>query len=98
MSDEVFCHGRAGQWIFTITDVRHADSTISASADISSLGVQRCRLVLSQRNSSRDALVELMRAKCVAWIDSAEASLQQPFNETAAELTRELQARSKSTI
>lgn len=94
MDEEVFCHGAAGQWIFAISDIRQVDGTISVSADISHRGTQRCRLIFSQRGMSRDELVEVMRGKCLAWIEDAESSSMHRIE--GGDMSRSVQAAAAS--
>ena len=63
--------GKSGRWIFYIYQVR-SDGVLSAAADITLDGEQRCKLVLSMPDTASADGVEVLKGKCIAWIDKVD--------------------------
>jgi len=67
--------GRTGPWVYTISHGRAADGCFSASADISSHGQRRCRLVYCVPNVAEADAHDRLKQKCIEWIEKAESEV-----------------------
>ena len=72
MNDEVFCRGRAGEWVFAISQIRATDGSVSGTSEIRFQGAVRCRLSLNHQAMGGELLMRMLRAKSVEWIEGAE--------------------------
>lgn len=70
--DTFIYEGRSGPWICTIYLQTSADGNFSAVADIVFRGQHRCKLVMCQPRIASEADIDILRRRCVDWIDKAE--------------------------
>jgi len=63
--------GKSGRWIFYIY-LAHYDGLFSGAADITFDGEQRCKLVLSMPDADGADGVEILKGKCIAWIEQVD--------------------------
>ncbi|WP_432727515.1 hypothetical protein [Variovorax sp. W6] len=73
MDGDLYVHpGKTGPWTFMIFRTKAPEGGYSASAEISFDGRQQCKLVLSVPELSRTAGDEMIKRKCIDWIEQAE--------------------------
>lgn len=65
--------GKAGDWSFTISRSKALGGGYSGAADISFKGQFRCKLVLSGPEISEQIGDEMLKRKCIDWIERREA-------------------------
>lgn len=66
-------HGQTGAWIFHILRMKAPEGGYSAVADSRRNGMQECKLVLTAPHLTQAEGDEVLKRKCVAWIEKAEA-------------------------
>lgn len=73
MDGDAYVHpGKTGSWTFLITRTKAPEGGYFASAEISLDGQQQCKLVLSVPELSRAAGDEMLKRKCIEWIEQTE--------------------------
>ena len=65
--------GKTGDWSFTISRSSVSEGGYSGSADISIEGRHCCKLVLSGPDLSLERGDEMLKRKCIDWIERREA-------------------------
>jgi len=65
--------GKTGDWSFTISQSKLTEGGYSGTADVSFEGRHRCKLVLSGPDLSLDRGEEMLKRKCINWIERREA-------------------------
>lgn len=84
MDGDAFAHdGKSGQWIYSVYRVQAEDGTFNAAADIYLRGEHRCKLVLSMPTAEKVAGLDLLKRRCVAWIEDAEKARSAPLGENS---------------
>jgi hypothetical protein len=91
MAESLFVYdGQTGQWTYTIDRVQVLDGDFSASADIMLAGRHQCRLALCLPKTAAGHGIDILRARCVAWIEQAERDAQKnPPKRVSATARRE---------
>lgn len=81
MDGDAFAYdGESGQWSYWIYQVQVDGDAFSAAAEIYLCGKHRCKLVLSMPVTEREAGVELLKRRCLAWIAGADESVTPTAN------------------
>lgn len=61
-----------GEWSCSITLARERDGSLSACAHVQRGGTHRHSLWMSHTTIGTEQLVEVVQAKCIAWIEATE--------------------------
>jgi len=64
--------GKTGDWAFSISHTAAPEGGYSGAADISFQGRHQCKLVLASPCLSRQVGDEMLKKKCVDWIEQRE--------------------------
>lgn len=75
--------GRSGLWTYTICLLKSGEGNFSAVGDITLHGEQRCKLVLCRQRTSTEAGVDILKRRCVAWIEKVEKADTEAETEPA---------------
>jgi len=67
--------GKTGDWAFSISHTAAPEGGYSGAADVSFQGKHQCKLVLSSPCLSRQEGDEVLRKRCVDWIEQREGLL-----------------------
>ncbi|RTD83256.1 hypothetical protein EJO68_34220 [Variovorax atrisoli] len=70
-----FHAGKTGDWSIIISRSRASEGGYSGTADISFNGRHRCKLLLSGPDLSEQIGDELLKQKCIDWIERQEAEI-----------------------
>lgn len=80
MDEQSFTYeGQSGPWLCTIYLRKSAESTFSAVGDIAFQGKQRCKLVTCRTDLSIEAGVDLLKQRCIGWIEQTERRQKLPL-------------------
>lgn len=77
MDGSTFIHeGHAGLWKYTISVLKSGEGDCSAAGDIALHGEQRCKLVLCQPCTSIEAGIDMLKCRCIDWIEKADTETE----------------------
>ena len=79
-----FIHeGRTGPWVCTISLLKSDEGNFSGAGEVVFQGRLRCKLVLCRPGLTNEEGFEILKRKCIAWIEEAERT-PRPDTTTSA--------------